>query len=152
MQPLNLPTYFFNTKSENGLEYIFDGIRRKFVRNTPEEWVRQNFLRYMIEEKKFPAALISVESEFKLNKLKKRTDIMIHNRNGEVRAIVECKAPEVPVTTEVFNQIIRYNLVFKVPFILITNGLVHYCCKLNLENGQYQFLKEVPVYEDLING
>jgi hypothetical protein len=152
MQPLNLPTYLFNTKSENGRTHIFDPIRRKFIRLTPEEWVRQNFIRYLNEEKQIPTAFISVEKGFRLHKLHKRTDILIHDRNGNVRAIVECKAPDVVIDRSVFDQILRYNLAYKVPFIIITNGLNHYCCNLDHETSQYCFLKELPDYKQLIIG
>ena len=151
MQPLNLPTYLFNTKSENGKTYIFDSIRRKFIQLTPEEWVRQNFIQYLNKEKQMPSALISLEKRFRLHKLHKRTDILIHDRKGDVRAIVECKAPKIELTSAVFDQILRYNLVYKVPYIIITNGLNHYCCKLNHETEQYCFLKNIPDFEELIS-
>jgi type I site-specific restriction endonuclease len=150
MQALNLPTYLFNTKSENGNTYIFDPVRRKFVNLSPEEWVRQNFIKYLTDEKKVPITLISVEKELRLNKLKKRTDILIHSKNGDVVAIVECKAPEIKITTGVFDQILRYNLVYSVPIIIVTNGMTHYCCELNHETGKYQFLNEIPGYEKMI--
>lgn len=149
MQRLNLPTYLFNTKLENDRTYIFDNIRRKYLLLTPEEWVRQNFIQYLIAEKKVPPALISVEKALKINKLTKRTDILIHNREGKVCTIIECKAPEVNLTSEVFDQILRYNISYLVPFIIITNGLNHYCCQLNYQTGQYQFLKEIPEYKQL---
>jgi type I site-specific restriction endonuclease len=149
MQPLNLPTYLFNTKSENGKTYIFDSIRRKFILLTPEEWVRQNFIRYLNEEKKIPLGFISVEKGFRLHKLHKRTDILLHDRSGNVRAIVECKAPEVAITTSVFDQILRYNLAYLVPYIIITNGLNHYCCILDHQTSQYQFLKDIPDYDEM---
>ncbi|MDP4207751.1 MAG: type I restriction enzyme HsdR N-terminal domain-containing protein [Bacteroidota bacterium] len=141
----------FNIKSEGGRKYILDVIRRKFVTLTPEEWVRQNFIRYLNEEKRYPLSLIAVEAGFSLYKLNKRTDILIFDRAGNPVAMVECKAPEVPITREVFEQIIRYNLKFKLNFLIVTNGLQHYCCRLNHESNTTGFLKEIPAFEILIN-
>jgi hypothetical protein len=150
MQALNLPTYSFNIKSEGGKNFILDVIRRKYVVLTPEEWVRQNFIRYLHEEKQYPLALMSVEAAFSLYKLSKRSDILIYNRHGQPVAIVECKAPEVTINREVFEQIIRYNLNFKLDFLIVTNGLVHYCCRLSHVHGSSEFLKEIPKYDLLI--
>jgi len=151
MQPLNLPTYLFNTKSENGRTYIFDSIRRKFIVLTPEEWVRQNFISYLNKEKQFPLSLIGVETELRFNKLRKRTDILLFNRTGNVKAIVECKSPEVQLNKKTFEQVLRYNLVYKVPYIIITNGLNHFCCKLNYLANNYEFTKEIPDFKTLID-
>lgn len=141
----------FNVKSEGGRKYILDVIRRKYVALTPEEWVRQNFIRYLNEEKGYPLSLIAVEAGFSLYKLNKRTDILIYDRAGSPIAMVECKAPEVSITREVFEQIIRYNLKFKLNFLIVTNGLQHYCCRLNHESNTTGFLKEIPTFEMLIN-
>jgi hypothetical protein len=146
MESLNLPTYSFNLKLIEQRKYIFDFIRKKFVLLTPEEWVRQNFLKYLVEEKKYPASLIIVEKEFKLNNLSKRSDAVIYNKQGNPFIIVECKAPEVKIDQKVFDQIACYNMILKVDLLLITNGLQHFCCKLDLENGTYYFLKEIPDY------
>ncbi len=151
MQALNLPTYLFNIKSEGGRKYILDVIRRKFVVLTPEEWVRQNFIRYLNEEKLYPLPLISVESAFSLYKLDKRSDILIHNRKGMPVAMVECKSPDVKISKEVFEQIVRYNLKYQLTFLMVTNGLQHFCCKLDHHQQTTEFLKEMPDF-DLING
>lgn len=150
MQALNLPTYLFNTKSENGRTYILDTIRKKYVLLTPEEWVRQHIIRYLSEEKKYPVSLMSVETGFTYNKLQRRTDALIYDRSGNAICIVECKAPSVKLSSLVFDQILRYNLNFNVPYLIITNGLQHYCCKLNFETSGYAFLKEIPQYELLV--
>lgn len=150
MQALNLPTYLFNTKSENGRTFILDTIRKKYVLLTPEEWVRQHIIRYLSEEKKYPVSLMSVETGFTYNKLQRRTDVLIYGRSGNAIGIVECKAPSVKLTSSVFDQILRYNLNFNVPYLIITNGLQHYCCRLNFETMGYSFLKEIPEYELLI--
>jgi len=151
MQGLNLPTYLFNIKSEGGRKYIFDVIRKKFVALTPEEWVRQNFIRYLNEEKQYPLALIAVESAFPLFKTNKRSDILIHNRSGKPVAMVECKSPEVKVNTAVFEQIIRYNLSYELKFLMVTNGMQHYCCMLDHNTKSIVFLKEIPGFEAIVN-
>ena len=150
MQALNLPTYLFNIKSEGGRNFILDVIRRKFVVLTPEEWVRQNFIRYLNEEKQYPLSLISVESSFSLYKLDKRSDILVHNRKGAPVAMVECKSTDVKINKEVFEQIVRYNLKYQLAFLIVTNGLQHFCCKLNHLQKTTEFLKEIPGF-NLIN-
>jgi hypothetical protein len=150
MQPLNLPTYSFNIKSEGGRKYIFDPTRKKFVVLTPEEWVRQNFIRYLNSEKNYPLPLMSVERGFLLYQVNKRTDILLHNRKGEAISIVECKSPDVKITTEVFDQIIRYNLNYKLSILMVTNGIHHYCCKLNYDNNTAKFIEVIPDFETLI--
>lgn len=150
MQALNLPTYLFNLKSKGKRKYILDTIRRKYVALTPEEWVRQNFIRYLNEEKKYPLSLLSVETSFALYNTNKRSDVLIHNRKGVPVAIVECKAPEVNITPEVFNQVIRYNLKYNLQIIMVTNGMNHYCCKLDAVNLTTEFLKEIPNFDTLV--
>jgi hypothetical protein len=149
MTKLNLPEYSFRLqKSDKGL-HIFDPIRKKFVVLTPEEWVRQNFIRYLIEEKKYPASLISVETGLKYNKLKKRCDITVFNRKGEKWMLIECKAPEVNISQETFNQVATYNTGGreKTKFLAVTNGMKHYCCELeNKAEGNYLFLKDFPAF------
>jgi hypothetical protein len=152
MQALNLPTYSFNIKSEEGRKFIFDVIRKKFVVLTPEEWVRQNFIHYLNNEKHYPLQLMSVETAFKLYKSDKRSDIAVYNRKGEPVAMVECKAPEIKIDSKVFDQIIRYNLKFKLKFIMVTNGLYHFCCRLDYQKLTSDFQKEIPDYELLNKG
>jgi len=131
---------------------ILDQIRRKYVRLTPEEWVRQNFVQYLIREGKYPPGLIAIEVMFSLNKLKRRVDILIHDRSGQPVMIVECKEPEVKINDEVFDQIVNYNMEFKVPYIVVTNGTDHYACKIDHENNKWEFLMVIPLYEDLVSG
>jgi type I site-specific restriction endonuclease len=111
--------------------------------------VRQNIIRYLNEEKRYPLSLMSVETGFKLNKLQKRTDIMVFGREGKAIAIVECKSPDVKITQHAFEQIIRYNLSYNVPYILVTNGMEHFCCYLNHETNKHVFLKDIPTFENL---
>ncbi len=146
MKSLNLPTYSFNIKLIEQRKYIFDFIRKKFVILTPEEWVRQNFLRYLVEEKKYPATLIHIEKEFKVNNLSKRSDAVVYDRYGHPIMILEFKAPEVKIDQKVFNQIARYNMKLHVEYLIVSNGMEHYICKMDLENHKYIFLKEVPEY------
>lgn len=129
---------------------IFDPVRRKYVKFTPEEWVRQNFVQYLIQEGKYPAGLIGIEIMFSLNKLKRRVDILIHNRAGKPVMIVECKAPDIIIDDKVFDQIICYNMGLKVPYIIVTNGMDHYACRIDHENNKYEFLLVIPLYEELL--
>src|ERR1039457_6927984 len=128
MKTLSLPPYQFKLKEAGLRTQIFDVIRKKYVVLTPEEWVRQNFLQYLIQEKKFPALLISVEAGLKYNQLQKRMDVLVYDKHGNPYLMVECKAPEVKITQDVFDQIARYNLVFKVKYLVVTNGMHHFCC------------------------
>lgn len=146
MQKLNLPTYNFKLKSKENKTLIFDNLRKKYMVLTPEEWVRQHFVSFLIHEKKFPNALIAIEKQLKVNNIKKRSDILVFNSNGEPHIIVECKAPSIKITQDTFDQIARYNLKLKAKFLIVTNGLDHFCCKMDFENEAYIFLKEIPSY------
>lgn len=149
MEPLNLPTYFFKIKSEDNRKYIFDEIRRKYILLTPEEWVRQNFIKYMVSEKNCPQQLISVEMEFKMNKLSRRCDIVVFNSAGKPNLIVECKSPEVQINQDIFDQIVNYNINFNVDYLIVTNGLKHYCCKLEKSKKSFIFIEKIPEYSEL---
>ena len=149
MQKLNLPQYSIKLKEEKGTKYIFDPIRKKYLVLQPEEWVRQNFIQFLINEKGFPASLIAIEKGLRLNELQKRADIVIYDNQGQPLVLVECKAPKVKINQEVFEQVARYNVVFKVPYLLVTNGLEHYCAKVDLKEHQVDFLKELPNYTSL---
>jgi len=149
LEKLNLPDYSFSIKETKGKLQIFDKIRKKYVALTPEEWVRQNFVTYLIQEKQYPETLISIEMLVTLNKLQKRCDIAVFNSQGRARAIVECKATNVIINQETFNQIVMYNMKLQVNYLIVTNGLKHYCCKINYNTKDYTFLSEIPVYEQL---
>jgi hypothetical protein len=149
LKELNLPQYSFKITGREGSEMILDQIRRKYVRLTPEEWVRQNFVQYLITEGKYPPGLIGIEVMFSLNKLKRRVDILIHNRQGNPVMIVECKEPEVKIDDKVFSQIADYNLGLKVPYLVVTNGIVHYACIINIEHNTWEYLLTLPLYEDI---
>jgi hypothetical protein len=161
MVKLNLPGYQFRIQNSEKGTRIFDPIRKKFIALTPEEWVRQNFLQYIIEEKKYPAALIAVETGLLYNRLKKRSDITVYDKKGKVWMIIECKAPEVKISQDTFDQVATYNMsqkknagakhqdrsvLTKTKFLAVTNGLKHYCCEMNYEQDKYDFLKDFPEF------
>lgn len=146
MQVLNLPTYKFRIKSNENKYVIFDIIRKKYVILSPEEWVRQHFIHYLIEEKKYPISLISVEKKLTIHKLTKRTDILVFNTEGLPHIIIECKAPSVKITQEAFDQIARYNLKLQADYLIVTNGLKHFYCSMDVKNEHYVFLDNIPNY------
>ncbi|SDW77506.1 Type I restriction enzyme R protein N terminus (HSDR_N) [Lutibacter oricola] len=148
MQVLNLPTYKFKIKSNENKYLIFDIIRKKYVVLTPEEWVRQHIIHYLIEEKNYPISLIAVEKKLTINNLTKRTDILVFNTKGLPHLIVECKAPKVKITQNSFDQIARYNLKLDATYLVVSNGLQHYYCSMDKENEQYVFLENIPHYSN----
>jgi len=126
--------------------YIFDEIRKKKVILSPEEWVRQNFIQYLNQEHKVPLSVMVLEKELELNGQKKRADILVYGRDGKPFAIVECKASHVAISQDVFDQVARYNLVVKVTYLIVTNGLEHYYSLIDFEKKNFNFLKDFPVY------
>lgn len=146
MQQLQFPAYSFRFKSSENKISIFDPIRKKFVILTPEEWVRQHVIQFLTVEKNYPKSLINVEKVLVLNEMKKRYDLVVFNPDGSIHIIVECKAPQVEITQETFDQIARYNLSLKADYLMVTNGLEHYYCQMDYEKQAYVFLKELPLY------
>ena len=146
MQNLNFPSYTFRFKNSENKVAIFDEIRKKFVVLTPEEWVRQHVVQYLLLEKKYPKSLINVEKLVKVNGLNKRYDIVVFQPNGEIFMLIECKAPEVAISQQTFDQIARYNLKLNAQYLMVTNGLNHYFCQMDFENEKYVFLKEAPEF------
>ena len=146
MHPLNLPTYKFKIKSNENKYFIFDIVRKKYVSLTPEEWVRQHIVHYLVKEKKYPISLITIEKKLTINKLTKRTDIVVFNTDGLPHIIVECKAASVNINQDAFDQIARYNLKLKANYLFVSNGLNHYYCKMDIENETYIFLETIPKY------
>jgi len=144
--PLQLPPYPFKITDDNGQLTLFDVIRKKNIVLTPEEWVRQHFVQYLILQKKYPKTLIKLEGGHKLHGQPKRSDIVVYNKVGGKILLVECKAPSVPIDQEVFDQVARYNMVHKVNLIAVTNGLQHYFCKVNFSESSYSFLADLPMY------
>ena len=149
MQKLNLPAYEFRTRDEDGKRFILDMFRMKYVLLTPEEEVRQRFARYLVEEKGYPASLMLTEHSMKLNEMTKRCDILVHKPAGNPAVLVECKAPGVKISGATFDQVARYNLVFRVRYLMVTNGIKHFCCQVNFENRKVDFLSEIPGFEQL---
>ena len=146
MQNLNFPNYSFRFKNSENKVSIFDEIRKKFILLTPEEWVRQHVVQFLLQDKKYPKSYINVEKLIKINDLSKRYDVVVFQPNGEIFLLIECKAPEVPISQQTFDQIARYNLVLKAKYLMVTNGLNHYFCQMDFENEKYVFLKELPEY------
>ena len=146
MQPLNLPTYQFKLKKEKERTLIFDTCRKKYVVLTPEEWVRQNILQFLVQDRNFPASLIAVEAGLKYNQLQKRADILVYNKQAKPILTVECKAPEVKVNQDTFDQLARYNMQFKVDYLVITNGLQHFCCRMDYTTNSFQYLETIPYF------
>ena len=143
---LSLPIYKLKLKTVEEKTHIFDEVRKKYLLLTPEEWVRQNFIHYLNKEKKYPLGLMGVEQMVKYNSLKTRADIVIYNLEGKPNVIVECKAPEVKITQDTFNQIAKYNSQLKVKYLIVTNGMKHFCCQMDYENNKITFLEDVPTY------
>ena len=147
MQKLNFPEYQFRFKSSENKVSIFDQIRKKFIILTPEEWVRQHTIHFLIKQKEYPESLINVEKLIKINDLKKRYDIVIFNPDGSIYLIVECKSPDVKISQEVFDQIARYNLTLQAEYLMITNGMSHYYCQMDYNHKKYTFLRDIPDYK-----
>ena len=147
--PLQLPPYPFKITDQNGQLILFDPIRKNNIVITPEEWVRQHFVQYLINQKKYPKTLIKLEGGHKLNGMAKRSDIVVYNPAGEKILLVECKAPSVSIDQKVFDQIARYNMVHKVKVIAVTNGLQHYYCLIDFEAVNYKFIEELPTYAQM---
>jgi type I site-specific restriction endonuclease len=151
MQKLNLPEYSFRIKITEGKSFIFDSLRKKYVRLTPEEWVRQNFVQFLIVEKKYSVSLMTVEALVKVNNNPQRADLVIFDRSGSPILVAEFKAPEVKISQQTFDQIVRYNMQLKVPFLIVSNGLEHYCCRINYDDNSYAFLAEIPYFSEILS-
>lgn len=147
MQKLNFPTYTFRFKNSENKVAIFDEVRKKFVILTPEEWVRQNVVRFLLDEKKYPKSYVNVEKVIKINGLTKRYDVVVFQPNGQLFLLIECKAPEVAISQNTFDQIARYNMVLEAEYLMVTNGLNHYFCQMDFENEKYLFLKALPEFK-----
>ncbi len=149
MQQLHFPPYNFTLKNRENKPYIFDRIRKKYISLTPEEWVRQHVIMFLLETHKYPKSLINVEKEFLVNGTKKRYDLVVFYPNGDIFLLVECKAPKVAITQNTFDQIARYNLKMNATYLMVTNGLDHYYCQMDYVSQQYHFLKELPAYKNI---
>lgn len=146
MQKLNLPSYNFRIKTVQDKKMIFDCIRKKFVVLTPEEWVRQNFIQFLIQQKKYPESLMAVEKQIKVNNNPRRFDLVIYRKNGQAQLVAEFKAPGVKITQNAFDQVVRYNMVLRVERVIVSNGLQHFACQIDYAQNSYSFLQEIPEY------
>lgn len=147
MTTLNLPAYDVRLRGTREKPEIFDFLRRRFVALTPEEWVRQHFTHFLVEHKGYPQALLGNEIELKTGGKRLRCDSILYNKDMSPRMILEYKAPSVALTQKVFNQISTYNFLLHVDYLIVSNGLQHYCCRMDYERGEYDFLPEIPDYE-----
>ena len=151
MQPLNLPPYAYRTRTQQGRTAIYDRLRRRYVALTPEEWVRQHFVHFLIDHKHFPAMLMANEVSLDLNGATRRCDtVLCHRDGGRPRLIVEYKAPTVEITQAVFNQIVAYNSVLRADYLIVSNGLQNYCYRVDYATGTGGFLPDIPDYSELL--
>ena len=146
---LNLPQYEIKIGEKNGKRTIFDFLRRKYVSLTPEEWVRQHFTHYLTDHKGYPKGLMGNEVELRVGEKRLRCDTILYNKQGQPQMIIEYKAPTIQIQQKTFDQISAYNLLLHVDYLIVSNGLQHYCCKMDYDNQKYLFLQDIPDYENL---
>jgi hypothetical protein len=151
MMTLNLPPADLRLSQREGNTMVFDFLRRRYVKLTPEEWVRQHFVHFLVHHKGYPQELLANEVSLTLNSTSKRCDTVLYSTNASPLAIVEYKAPNIQLTQKVFDQITRYNIVLRVPYLMVSNGLQHYCCRVDYETNVCTFLPEIPNYEAIKN-
>ena len=145
MKKLNFPNYEFRLKKEGQKRFIFDLIRKKYIQLSSEEWVRQNCIRFLIEEKRISRFSIAVEKEIEFNGIKKRFDIVSYSNQGKINLLVECKAPNIEINQKTFDQILIYNKILKSKYLMVTNGINHYYCKINEDSNNIEFLANFPM-------
>ena len=146
---LNLPPYPIKIQEKGEKRQIFDFLRRKWVALTPEEWVRQHFTHFLVEQKNYPHTLLANEVELRIGEKRLRCDTLLYNKELRPRMIIEYKAPTIQIQQKTFDQISVYNLLLKVDYLVVSNGLSHYCCKMDYERQSYQFLEDIPDYETI---
>jgi hypothetical protein len=152
MNGLNLPPADLKIKKQNGKDYVFDRLRQRYVRLTPEEYVRQHFIFFLTEYKHFPLSRLANEIGITLGNVKRRCDTVLYDDYLQPLMIIEYKSPEIAVNQDVFDQIARYNMSLNVPWLIVSNGLQHFCCRIDKEKGESVFLKEIPDYETVKEG
>ena len=150
MMQLNLPPYQARVKEVNGQKQIFDILRRKYVALTPEEWVRQHFIHFLINYKKYPATLLANEVELKVGQKRLRADTILYSKDLKPLMILEYKAPHITITQKTFDQISVYNMLLHVDYLIVSNGLQHYCCKMDYNSKKYLFLEDIPEYQNIL--
>lgn len=146
---INLPPYEIKWREQDGRRQIFDSLRRRYVALTPEEWVRQHFVHFLMEHKGYPKGLLANEVELRVGEKKLRCDTLLYSKDMQPQMIIEYKAPDVEITQRVFDQISVYNRLLHVDYLVISNGLQHFCCKMDYEKGEYSFLQSIPDYASL---
>lgn len=150
MTRLNLPPFEIKLRGTKAQPQIFDILRKKYIALTPEEWVRQHFVHFLVEHKGYPAALMANEIQLKVGEKKLRADSVLYSRELKPRMIIEYKAPHIPITQKVFDQISIYNMLLHVDYLVVSNGLQHYICKMDYNDKKYLFLEDIPDYKDLL--
>ena len=149
MMRLNLPPYPARVKEADGRRQIFDILRRKYVTLTPEEWVRQHFIHYLVEHKNYPSSLLANEVSLQIGEKRMRADSVLYDNQLHPRMIIEYKAPNITLTQKVFDQITVYNLLLHVDYLIVSNGMTTYICKMDYEKQTYKFLEAIPNYENI---
>lgn len=149
MLKLNIPPFQMKLSGTQERPKILDVLRRKFVALTPEEWVRQHFIHFLIEHKGYPSALMANEVALSCGNKQLRADTVLYDRDLNARMIIEYKAPTIKITKRVFEQVTAYNFLLHVDYLIVSNGLTHYCCKMNYENNSYMLLTSIPDYKDI---
>lgn len=150
MTRLNLPPFEIKLRGTKAQPQIFDILRKKYIALTPEEWVRQHFVHFLVEHKGYPAALMANEIQLKVGEKTLRADSVLYSRDMKPRMIIEYKAPHIPITQKVFDQISIYNMLLHVDYLVVSNGLQHYICKMDYNDKKYLFLEDIPDYEELL--
>ena len=148
MYSLNLPLAELKIKKQNGKDYVFDRLRKQFVRLTPEEFVRQQFVSFLIEHKGYPAGRMANEIGIVLGNVRKRCDTVLYDNHLRPLMIIEYKSPSTVISQETFDQIARYNLALQVPWLIVSNGIQHFCCRIDPEKKEYVFVNEIPKHEE----
>jgi len=146
---LNLPDFELKIAEREGKRFVWDPIRRIWTSFTPEEYVRQGFVAFLISQKGYPMSHIANEQSISINGMRRRCDSVVYDKCGTPKIIVEYKAAHVPVSQKVFNQISRYNMAMRVDYLIVSNGMSHYCIKMDYESGGYSFLTDIPAYDIL---
>lgn len=146
MHKLNLPEVEWSLKKEEGKVLIFDVIRKKYIVLTPEEWVRQHFVHFLISQLNYPRSLFRIEGALAYNRMQKRSDILVRNREGKPWMLIECKAPNIKLTQKAFNQVSVYNMTIGAKYLAVTNGMVHFCCEAAAPGSEPRFLSDFPAF------
>lgn len=146
LQKLNFPEFELKIKNDVGQTFVFDSIRKKWLVLTPEEWVRQHLIHYLVSYKNYPPALISLEAGLKYHTLAKRTDVLVYDKNARPYLLVECKSAEVIINQKVVEQVSMYNKSVEAPFLCVTNGIKHYCWAVHNASGNFEMLNQIPEF------